>query len=103
MTFFPAQTTTLASAAFAERLLPKYGFGRDTHCLFLHKGLNDTYVVRARGRRYYLRVYRAACPTRPDIDEEITLPNYLHRRGVPAPRPIKRRHGPSIEPVGTLQ
>jgi hypothetical protein len=52
MPFFPAQTTTLSSAALAERLLPKYGFKPDTHCLFLHKGLKDTYVVGARGRRY---------------------------------------------------
>ncbi len=91
MTLFPAQTTTLSSAAFAARLLPAYSFGQHASCLFLHKGLNDTYIVHARRQTYYLRVYRAGWRTRAEIDAELELLNYLHRRGVPVARPVKRR------------
>ncbi|MFL6211400.1 MAG: phosphotransferase enzyme family protein [Pyrinomonadaceae bacterium] len=103
MRLFPAQTTTLSSTAFAQQLLPRYGFGPSASCLFLHKGLNDTYIVRARSRRYYLRVYRAGWRTRAEINEEIAFLNYLHRRGVHVSRPIKRRDGAYIERVQTLE
>lgn len=99
MTLFPAQTTTLSSTAFATRLLPRYGFGRTATCRFLHKGLNDTYVVRARGRDYYLRVYRAGWRTWQEIGEEVVLLNHLHRRGVPVSRPVCRRDGKYITRV----
>jgi Ser/Thr protein kinase RdoA (MazF antagonist) len=97
---FPATYSRLSSAALVAEVLPDFDIGAVATCQFYTGGFNDTYRVRtAQGSTYYLRVYRAAWRSLPDILYELDLLQHLAYKGFPAARPQPRHDGSLHYPI----
>jgi len=92
-TGFPVTNSTLKSQALIERVLSKYKLPSTVRCNFLSLGVNDTYRVKAGSSTYYLRVYRFGWRTKAEIQAELDMLTYLHRRHLPVSYPLKRKDG----------
>lgn len=92
-TGFPVHNSTLAGQALAERVLSKYNLPSPVRCNLLNHGINDTYIVKARSSTCYLRVYRYGWRTHAEIQAELDMLVYLHRRHLPVSYPINRKDG----------
>lgn len=90
---FPVQNSTLKCQALIERILSKYKLPTPIRCQFLNLGVNDTYRVKAGSSTYYLRVYRFGWRTQAEIQAELDMLTYLHRRHLPISYPIERKDG----------
>ena len=93
---FPVTYSTLSTAALATWLEAHYQLGAVTACRFLHRGLNDSYLVEAARGRYVLRVYRADWRTADEIGYEIAVLEHLGRKGVAVALPARGRGGAAI-------
>jgi Ser/Thr protein kinase RdoA (MazF antagonist) len=76
-----------------ELVLPHYAIENSAECTFFYRGLNDTYQVSAKDRRFALRLYRHRWRTEEQIRGEIGALLHLAERGVPVPSPIPRIDG----------
>jgi len=56
---FPAVHSILAPSALLAEILPRYALENPMSCIFLARGVNDTYLVQAGTEKYILRVYTA--------------------------------------------
>ena len=92
-TGFPVHNSTLKCQALIERVLSKYKLPTPIRCHFLQLSQNDTYQVKAGSSVYYLRVYRFGWRTKAEIEAELDMLTYLHRRHLPVSYPIKRKDG----------
>jgi Ser/Thr protein kinase RdoA (MazF antagonist) len=70
-----------------------YDLGRIDEVMLWNPGLNDTYVVRAGGERFVLRVYPRGWRTDADVRYELDVLVHLDRKRVPVAAPIARRDG----------
>lgn len=93
---FPVTYSTLSTDALAAWIEAGYELGAVAACRFLHRGLNDSYLVEAAGGRHVLRVYRAGWRTADEIGYELTVLEYLARKGVPVAHPVRRRDGAAV-------
>ncbi|MBT4499159.1 MAG: phosphotransferase [Gemmatimonadetes bacterium] len=98
-TVFPVHYSMLSLDALIERVLKNYNLKNITECRFLNKGLNDTYLVKNGKVEYILRVYRSGWRTKRDVEAEIELLNYLHRKKVPVSRPVRRKDGKYLQMI----
>jgi Ser/Thr protein kinase RdoA (MazF antagonist) len=90
---FPVINSVPAPDALAAELAGAYALPGRARCELLQRGLNDTYLVRARGDRYVARVYRARWRSPGEIAYELELLAHLAGRGVGVSVPIAGRDG----------
>ena len=90
---FPLSNSILSGQALAQRVLSKFHLADPVSCYFLNPGLNDTYVVAAGPSIFILRVYRHGWRTKAEIQAELDMLVYLHRRRMPVSWPLKRKDG----------
>jgi len=88
---FPVTYSTLSTNALSAWLDANYSPGTVAACRFLHRGLNDSYLVEAERGRYVLRVYRAGWRTAEEIAYETAVLEHLARKGVPVASPLRAR------------
>jgi Ser/Thr protein kinase RdoA (MazF antagonist) len=94
ITTFPTIYSTLATDALSSDVLPKFGIGKISECVFFSGGFNDTYRVKTvDGRTFYLRAYRRLWRSLADIQYELDVLNYLKEKGFPAARPVPYQSG----------
>jgi Ser/Thr protein kinase RdoA (MazF antagonist) len=93
---FPVTYSTIATEALAVWLESSYELGAVAACLFLHRGLNDSYLVEAARGRYVLRVYRSGWRSADEVAYEIAAIEHLGRKGVGVALPVRRRDGDAI-------
>jgi Ser/Thr protein kinase RdoA (MazF antagonist) len=89
----PVVHSVLAAPELAREIATGYEIGAPVACRYLHRGLNDTYLVSTEEARYVLRIYRAGWRRLPEIEYEMALLNHLHGKAVPVSRPVSRRDG----------
>jgi Ser/Thr protein kinase RdoA (MazF antagonist) len=89
----PVYYSTLAAEALADEIATAYDIGSDLRCVFLQRGLNDTYLVASEGDRWVARVYRAGWRSPSEIAWELELLEHLAGRGVPVSLPIRAVNG----------
>lgn len=91
---FPVIATILAPQALTDEILPGFGVGAVSECQFYSDGFNHTYRVKTTdGQTYYLRAYRKAWRTLPDIQYELDVLNHLKAKGFPAAQPLAYQNG----------
>lgn len=90
---FPVIHSILSPEALLSEVLPLYNLGSPAKCLFLTRGVNDTYLVQTPAEKYILRVYRAEWRTLSDILYEIEIVIHLGQKGVPVSLPIALKDG----------
>jgi Ser/Thr protein kinase RdoA (MazF antagonist) len=66
-------------------------------------GMNDTYLLTARGHRSIIRVYRARWRTPSEISYEMELLSHLAARGVSVSVPLAARDGSLIRPLSAAE
>ncbi len=89
----PVTYSTVSTTALMQELAADYDIAQPTKCVFLNRGLNDTYLVMTTDARYVLRIYRHQWRSLEDVLYEIDLLTHLQRRGAPISGPIARRDG----------
>lgn len=90
---FPVIYSTLSPQALVSRVLARYPIGEVRNCLFWHRGLSDVYLIETSHLPYVLRVSHCHWRTKADIDFELALLDFLHRRGLPVSYPLRTRSG----------
>lgn len=83
--------SVLKPSALVTELLSEYELGTGVDCSLLAHNLNDTYMVRAHGNRFILRVYQAQHSE--SIDYEVDLLLHLARKGLSVSVPVARKDG----------
>ena len=91
--------STLAAEAVKRLVLPRYGFDESVGCTLFNRGLNDTYLVSAKERKFALRLYRFRWRTRAAVADELTALRHLSAKGIPLAAPVARSDGEYITQV----
>jgi Ser/Thr protein kinase RdoA (MazF antagonist) len=93
-TYFPATYSTLSTQALLTELLPDYDIDTPVECEFLHRGLNDTYLIKtSRQAKYILRVYRLGWRSLSEILYELAVLTHLNQQNIPVSIPLARKDG----------
>jgi Ser/Thr protein kinase RdoA (MazF antagonist) len=99
MHVFPVTHSTLSQNALLSKVVPLYLGKAAGNCRLLVRGMNDTYLVQTLQEQYLLRAYRHGWRTLSDIQHELELLQYLHRRGVRVAAPLARTDSDLVTPV----
>lgn len=97
---FPVSYSTPSAHALIADVLPNYDISPPTACLFLHRGLNDTFLVLTKDDKYILRVYRHQWRSLPDVLYEVEALLHLQRHGVSVSAPIPMKNGTFVGTIG---
>ena len=100
---FPAVHSVLSPTALLAEVLSRYDLENPVHCVFLARGVNDTYLVQSGTEKYILRVYMAGWRSLSDILYEIDVLLHLQRNDVPASIPVAQRDGNYISVLHALE
>ena len=93
-TSFPVTYSTLSPNALVGKVLPGFGLGGISECVFYSGGFNQTYQVKtSEGQTYYLRVYRRSWRNLSDIQYELDVLNHLWKKKFPTIRPLPYQNG----------
>lgn len=94
---FPVIYSTLDSQALRSKILTQFAIGDVFDCQFWHRGLSDVYLVHTRVgeqvRPYVLRVSHHHWRSRPEIEFELKLLNFLVARDIPVAAPVPNIEG----------
>jgi Ser/Thr protein kinase RdoA (MazF antagonist) len=88
MNFFPAQYSTLSSAALRDYIEKAYGFAGIT-CRLLVRNVSDVYLLEHNVEKYIFKVYRTSYRKLSEIESEVELLNILKGRDIPVSYPIR--------------
>ncbi len=98
---FSVNYSILSPNALTTEVLPQFGIGDISECVFFSGGFNDTYRVRTvDGQIYYLRAYRRSWRTLADVQYELDVLNHLKQKDFPAAKPVSYMDGQLFCAVG---
>lgn len=100
-TGFPVNNSVLSGPGLVQRLLSRYDLPTPVSCSFSNNGVNHTYLVKAGSATYFLRVYRYGWRTKAEVQAELDMLTYLHKRRLPVAHPIKRKDGAYLNSIDT--
>jgi Ser/Thr protein kinase RdoA (MazF antagonist) len=96
---FPVTHSILSAVTVLAEVAQAYPIDTPATCQLLMPGMNDTYLLTARGHRSIIRIYRARWRNLSEIGYELELLNHLAARGVSVSVPIAARDGSLIRPL----
>lgn len=96
---FPVQRSLLSTSALVERVLTKYDLPETAACYFWHRGINDSYLIKAGERRWMLRISPTNWRSYEHIQTEIALLQFLPGHSIATPQPLPQRDGTYIQPL----
>lgn len=85
---FPAVYSTLSPQALIELVVNNYGLDSVDKCLLWNRGLSDIYLVESDSKTFILRISHHHWRSRPQIDFELKLLDFLYQRHLPVAYPI---------------
>jgi Ser/Thr protein kinase RdoA (MazF antagonist) len=86
---FPVVYSTLTCDALVTKVLPCYGIDAIACCQFWNRGLSDVYLIETASQRYILRVSHVYWRSKPEIDFELELLEFLQRHQIPVAYPLR--------------
>ena len=86
---FPAVHTILHAKPLGVEIQCQWKLPDPFVCQLLVRGMNDVYLVRAAGKQYAARVWRAAYAGRNGTDYELRFLDFIANRGIPVPTGVK--------------
>ncbi|MFW0717679.1 phosphotransferase enzyme family protein [Pedobacter sp. N23S346] len=95
--FFPAQYSTLSSAALQTHLIESYQLATDTTCRLLIRNVSDTYLLENSKNKYIFKIYRNAHRKLEEIKAEVALLNALKAEGHSVSFPISDQHHKQVQ------
>ncbi|WP_449354152.1 phosphotransferase enzyme family protein [Virgibacillus natechei] len=90
---------TLINETSIIHLLEGYNLGPISHCKFLTRGLNDTYLITTPRKQYIFRVYRHGWRNEDQIMFELDALHHLQEKKYPASFPIAKRDGTYLSEI----
>lgn len=90
---YPVDVSVISPEALLARIAPRYKLTGSPSCRLFVRGLNDTYLLRAGTRSYFLRVYQHEWRKKSAIEAEVDMLNDLARQKLPVSHPIRKRDG----------
>jgi len=85
----PVSYSTFRERDLGEYISRNYDIGKVMRCVFMHRGMNDSYLVETLTRKYIYRVYRSGWrDSLCDVSFEIDLLRFLHANGVSVSIPV---------------
>jgi Ser/Thr protein kinase RdoA (MazF antagonist) len=86
--------STATAASVADFVAARYALPGPLQCVFLRRGFNDTFEVRAaNGERYVVRLSGLRSRGEADVASETEFLDYLDQAGVPVAAPVPARDG----------
>jgi Ser/Thr protein kinase RdoA (MazF antagonist) len=96
---FPVTYSLVSSKAIEDELIPLYNLPRTSSVLFIHQGINDTYLISTSEGKYILRIYRANWKSLTDVTAELDLLLLLNDNGLPVSYPLPDKSGNFIQRI----
>lgn len=94
-----AISTTLDTKYVADLVAKSFNFGTVEKCVFLSRGVNDTYLVIFEASQYVVRVYRHGWRSLDEILCEIDFVSHLASRSAPVAKFLPSRCGANAQSV----
>src|SRR5688500_15844633 len=94
---FPVTYSLVSSKAIEAELIPLYNLPRSSKVLFIHQGINDTYLITASEAKFILRIYRAHWKTIDEVSAELDLLLLLNNNGLSVSTPLPDKSGNLIQ------
>lgn len=96
----PIIHSILDADALGAEIQGHFGLPDPIRCELLTRGMNDVYLVRADGRRYAARAWRANWRSESDVVHELEYLTYLDGAGIAVPAPVAGAGGSRYFTVG---
>ncbi len=90
---FPVTYSTPAAEALKHVVQEDYPIGLVTDCRFLHRGLNDTFLIATETAKFIFRIYRLGWRKHSEILYELEILLHLSARDVSVSKPVVRKDG----------
>lgn len=100
---FPAQYSTLSSAALISYLTEAYELDNATTCRLLIRNVSDTYLLENQQEKYIFKIYRDSHRKHAEIEAEVELLNVLKQNGNSVAYPLKDKHGQQIQHFNAIE
>lgn len=97
MSKFPVTYSLVSPKALEKRVITLYNLPAKTQVIFLHQGINDSYLVDTLTDKFILRIYRTDWRTVDEIEGELELLSMLHKSGIAVSYPITDKKGKFIQ------
>lgn len=85
------QPCILSAQALQSYVQNCYNLGKDAKCVFLKRGLNDTYLITTETKRFILRVYTPGWRNLDEVISEIDLLKQLNTKAMPVAAPVPNK------------
>jgi Ser/Thr protein kinase RdoA (MazF antagonist) len=96
---FPVTYSLVSSKAIEDELIPLYNLPRSSKALFIHQGINDTYLITTFEAKFILRIYRTNWKTIDDVSAELNLLLLLNDKGISVSYPLPDKSGKLIQKI----
>lgn len=94
---FPVQRSLLSALALAEWVSTGYDLPNSLTCQFWRRGINDLYLVKAKGTELVLRISPTNWRSCEQLAAEMDLLSFLHQNHISVPEPIRHKDGAYIQ------
>jgi len=94
---FPVTYSLVSSKAIEVGLIPLYNLPQNSKVLFIHQGINDTYLITTSEANFILRIYRANWKTIEEVGAELDLLLLLSDNGLSVSCPLSDKSGKLIQ------
>lgn len=88
MSHFPVSNSNLSAKHLSAYLSERYQFLSTNTCSFIKPGINDTYLVKNKGKKYIFRVYSHNWRTATEIQQELHFLDVLKSKSIAVSFPI---------------
>lgn len=89
MQTFPVEYSSLSTAVLLRFIIEQYGLTPASSIVFLKRGFNDTYLIKADQENYVCRVYKHGWRKVESIESELDLLVYLKQNNISVSVPIQ--------------
>ncbi|MCH8112775.1 MAG: phosphotransferase [Proteobacteria bacterium] len=89
MKTLPITHSVLDAKALGERIKDHYGLAEPFRCELLTRGMNDVYLVRAAGKKFAARAWRANWRSEANVTYELSFLLHLKEAGVDVVIPVR--------------
>lgn len=103
MNFATALSTIITPEYISAYIINNYNFSSNITSKILRTGINHTYLVKSKDKKFIFRVYFYNWRTKNEITEELKLLDFLKENNIAVSYPIKNKNATYIQHINTLE
>lgn len=101
--YAPSISSILSPDYLASLVVQRFGCDPATRCRILRTGVNHTYLITTREKKFVLRVYARNWRTELEINEELKLLTFLRKKNIAVSFPIKDMKGEYVLRINAIE